>query len=253
MPVQPILSLHDVHKVYGKGTHQVQALQGVSLDVMPGEIFGVIGLSGAGKSTLIRCINLLERPQQGSVLIDGVDVTRLKGTSLRAVRRSIGMIFQHFNLLTNRTAAGNISFPMEIVRKPKEEREERVRELLDFVGLADKADRYPAELSGGEKQRVGIARALATQPRILLCDEATSALDPETTVSILNLLKSINQRMGLTIIMVTHQMQVVRSTCHRVAVLDHGHVAELGQVGEVFVNPQANMTRRLVREATAIA
>lgn len=253
MPAQAILSLHDVEKVYGKGANQVQALKGVSLDVRPGEIFGIIGLSGAGKSTLIRCINLLEKPQNGRILIDGTDVTHFTGSDLRSVRRSIGMVFQHFNLLTNRTAAENIAFPMEIVGKPAKERAERVRELLAFVGLTDKADRYPSELSGGEKQRVGIARALATEPRILLCDEATSALDPETTVSILNLLKSINQRLGLTILMVTHQMHVVRSTCHRVAVLDHGHVAEVGDVDQLFSNPQALPTRRLIQEAAAIA
>lgn len=249
----PMLRLENVQKTYGRGAKQVQALRGVSLDVLPGEIFGIIGLSGAGKSTLIRCINLLERPEQGTVLIDGIDVTGFSGRRLRSVRRSIGMIFQHFNLLANRTAAGNISFPMEIVGKPKKERARRVAELLEFVGLSHKADRYPAELSGGEKQRVGIARALATEPRILLCDEATSALDPETTVSILNLLRSINRSLGLTIVMVTHQMHVVRSTCHRVAVLDQGHVVEVGPVDEVFANPQATMTRRLLKEATAIA
>lgn len=253
MPTQPILSLHGIEKAYGKGAKQVQALQGVSLDVHPGEIFGIIGLSGAGKSTLIRCINLLERPQAGSVLIDGVDVTTYSGRELRVVRRSIGMVFQHFNLLTNRTAAGNVAFPMEIIGIPAKERHQRALELLAFVGLSDKADRYPSELSGGEKQRVGIARALATEPRILLCDEATSALDPETTASILRLLQSINKRLGLTILMVTHQMHVVRSICHRVAVLDRGHVAEVGSVTELFENPQAMATRRLVQEATAIA
>lgn len=253
MPVQPILSLQDVTKVYGRGAKQVQALQGVSLDVYKGEIFGIIGLSGAGKSTLIRCINLLERPQEGRVLIEGVDVTHFKGRALRSVRRSIGMVFQHFNLLTNRTAAGNVMFPMEIVGVSKAERKARAEELLAFVGLSDKADRYPSELSGGEKQRVGIARALATEPRILLCDEATSALDPETTVSILNLLRDINRRLGLTIVMVTHQMHVVRSVCHRVAVLDHGSVAEVGPVADLFANPQATTTRRLVQEAAAIA
>ena len=167
----------------------MQALRGVSIDVMPGEIFGIIGLSGAGKSTLIRCINLLERPQAGRVYIDGVDVTDYKGKALRTVRRHIGMVFQHFNLLTNRTALANVTFPMEIVGIPQNERERRGLELLEFVGLREKAHRYPAELSGGEKQRVGIARALATEPRILLCDEPTSALDPETTTSFLNLLQ----------------------------------------------------------------
>jgi len=252
-PPRPILSLRDVEKTYGRGKKQVDALRGVSLDVFPGEIFGVIGPSGAGKSTLIRCINLLERPEKGQVLIDGVDVTNFDGRRLREVRRSIGMVFQHFNLLTNRTAAGNVAFPMEILGVPKVQRAERVKQLLAFVGLEDKADRYPSELSGGEKQRVGIARALATEPRILLCDEATSALDPDTTVSILNLLRSINQRLGLTIVMVTHQMHVVRAICDRVAVLDHGRVAEVGTVSELFSNPQTSATRRLVGEAVGFA
>lgn len=253
MPEQPILSLQGIEKTYGKGERAVNALKGVSLDVYAGEIFGIIGPSGAGKSTLIRCINLLESPQAGRVLIDGVDVTGFRGRRLREVRRSIGMVFQHFNLLTNRTAAGNVSFPMEIVGTPRSERAERVRELLSIVGLDGKADRYPSQLSGGEKQRVGIARALATRPRILLCDEATSALDPETTVSILNLLKSINQRFGLTIVMVTHQMHVVRAICQRVAVLDQGCVVEVGPVSELFSNPQAVATRRLIQEAAGIA
>jgi len=253
LPEQPILSLREIEKIYGKNGKEVHALRGVSLDVFPGEIFGIIGPSGAGKSTLIRCINLLEAPQSGRVLIDGVDVTNYRGRKLREVRRNIGMVFQHFNLLTNRTAAGNVSFPMEIVGVPKAERIRRVNELLSFVGLQDKAERYPAELSGGEKQRVGIARALAMQPRILLCDEATSALDPETTVSILNLLKSINQRFGLTIVMVTHQMHVVRAVCQRVAVLDQGKVVEVGPVSQLFSNPQAVATRRLIQEAAEIA
>ncbi len=253
MPEQPILSLREIEKIYGKNGKEVHALRGVSLDVFPGEIFGIIGPSGAGKSTLIRCINLLEAPQSGRVLIDGADVTNYRGRKLREVRRNIGMVFQHFNLLTNRTAAGNVSFPMEIVGVPKAERIRRVNELLSFVGLQDKAERYPAELSGGEKQRVGIARALAMQPRILLCDEATSALDPETTVSILNLLKSINQRFGLTIVMVTHQMHVVRAVCQRVAVLDQGKVVEVGPVSQLFSNPQAVATRRLIQEAAEIA
>jgi ABC-type metal ion transport system, ATPase component len=253
LPEQPILSLREIEKIYGKNGKEVHALRGVSLDVFPGEIFGIIGPSGAGKSTLIRCINLLEAPQSGRVLIDGADVTNYRGRKLREVRRNIGMVFQHFNLLTNRTAAGNVSFPMEIVGVPKAERIRRVNELLSFVGLQDKAERYPAELSGGEKQRVGIARALAMQPRILLCDEATSALDPETTVSILNLLKSINQRFGLTIVMVTHQMHVVRAVCQRVAVLDQGKVVEVGPVSQLFSNPQAVATRRLIQEAAEIA
>ncbi len=250
---QPILSLRDVEKTYGRGNKQVDALRGVTLDVYPGEIFGIIGPSGAGKSTLIRCINLLERPEKGQIFIDGVDVTGFRGRRLREVRRNIGMVFQHFNLLSNRTAAGNVAFPMEIVGIPKGERARRVAQLLAFVGLEEKADRYPSELSGGEKQRVGIARALAMEPRILLCDEATSALDPDTTVAILNLLKSINQRLGLTIVMVTHQMHVVRSICHRVAVIDQGRIAEVGPVMELFSNPRATATRRLVGEAAGIA
>lgn len=248
-PIEPILRLDNVEKVYGRGAKQVQALRGVSVDVMPGEIFGIIGLSGAGKSTLIRCINLLERPHAGRVFIDGVDVTDYKGAALRTMRRHIGMVFQHFNLLTNRTALGNVSFPMEIVGVPAAERERRGLELLNFVGLQDKAHRYPAELSGGEKQRVGIARALATEPRILLCDEPTSALDPQTTKSFLNLLKDINRRLGLTIVMVTHQMQVVQEVCSRVAVLDQGRVAELGTVDKVFNNPETAAALRLVKEA----
>lgn len=245
----PMLRLENVHKTYGRGAGQVQALRGVSIDVMPGEIFGIIGLSGAGKSTLIRCINLLERPQSGRVYIDGVDVTDFKGKALRTVRRHIGMVFQHFNLLTNRTALANVTFPMEIVGVPRQERERRALELLEFVGLRAKAHRFPAELSGGEKQRVGIARALATEPRILLCDEPTSALDPETTTSFLNLLKDINRRLGLTIVMVTHQMHVVRAVCGRVAVLDQGRVAELGTVSQVFDAPRTEAARRLVKEA----
>lgn len=248
-PKQPILRLENVEKVYGRGAKQVQALRGVSLDVMPGEIFGIIGLSGAGKSTLIRCINLLERPQAGRVFIDGVDVTDYKGAALRTMRRHIGMVFQHFNLLTNRTALANVCFPMEIVGVPAAERERRGLELLNFVGLKEKAHRYPAELSGGEKQRVGIARALATEPRILLCDEPTSALDPQTTKSFLNLLKDINRRLGLTIVMVTHQMHVVQEVCGRVAVLDQGRVAELGTVDQVFNNPETPAAVRLVKEA----
>ncbi|HLT58916.1 MAG TPA: methionine ABC transporter ATP-binding protein [Limnochordales bacterium] len=245
----PMLRLVNVEKTYGRGANRVQALRGVSLEVMRGEIFGIIGLSGAGKSTLIRCINLLERPQAGRVYIDGVDVTDYKGRALRTVRRHIGMVFQHFNLLTNRTALGNVTFPMEIVGVPRRERERRALELLEFVGLREKAHRYPAELSGGEKQRVGIARALATEPRLLLCDEPTSALDPETTAAFLNLLKDINRRLGLTIVMVTHQMHVVRAVCSRVAVLDQGRVAELGPVVQVFDAPQTEAARRLVKEA----
>lgn len=243
-----ILRLDDVHKTYGNGSERVHALRGVSLNIRHGEIFGVIGVSGAGKSTLIRCINLLERPQAGRVLIADVDVTDYKGQALRSMRRRIGMVFQHFNLLTNRTALANVAFPMEIVGVPAPERRARALELLSFVGLSGKADRYPAQLSGGEKQRVGIARALATEPRLLLCDEPTSALDPQTTVSILKLLRSINERLGLTIVMVTHQMHVVRALCGRMAVLDAGLVAESGTVADVFANPRTDAARRMVKD-----
>lgn len=243
-----ILRLDGLHKTYGNGSGRVHALRGVSLDIHQGEIFGIIGVSGAGKSTLIRCINLLERPERGRIFIDDVDVTDFKGSSLRTMRRSIGMVFQHFNLLTNRTAWANVAFPMEIVGVPAAKRRQRALELLSFVGLAEKADRYPAQLSGGEKQRVGIARALATEPRLLLCDEPTSALDPQTTVSILKLLRSINERLGLTVIMVTHQMHVVRALCGRMAVLDEGRVAEEGAVADVFANPRTEAARRMVKD-----
>ncbi|HET8726063.1 MAG TPA: methionine ABC transporter ATP-binding protein [Alphaproteobacteria bacterium] len=232
----------------GTGAHTgtVQALEDVSLTVERGEIFGVIGRSGAGKSTLIRLINLLERPTRGRVLVDGKDMTALDESGLRAARREIGMIFQHFNLLSSRTVARNVALPLELAGKSRREIAAEVEPLLELVGLADKRDRYPAELSGGQKQRVGIARALASRPKVLLSDEATSALDPETTASILSLLADINQRLGLTIVVITHEMDVIKRIAHRVAVLDHGRVVEKGDVYDVLTRPESELTRRLV-------
>ena len=222
---------------------RVIALENVNLHVKRGEVFGIIGPSGAGKSTLLRCINMLERPTQSSITIDGTEVTGLKGRDLRIIRRQMGMIFQHFNLLSSRTTYRNIAFPLEISGVSDYETKERVEQLLALVGLEDKAKAYPSELSGGQKQRVGIARALATNPKILLCDEATSALDPRTTRSILGLLKSINKEYGLTIVMVTHQVEAVKQACHSVAVIERGKVVEQGRTEELFSRPGTETTR----------
>lgn len=239
----PVVRLRDVSRRFGG----VLALDGVSFDVDAGEIVGIIGRSGAGKSTLIRCLNGLERPDLGSVEINGEDITRLDERGLRHLRRRIGMIFQHFNLLSAKTVAQNVALPLRIDGRPRAERDRRVAELLDLVGLAGKADAFPARLSGGQKQRVGIARALAASPSLLLSDEATSALDPETTRSILALLRQINRRFGLTIVLITHDMAVVRAIADRVLVLDQGRVVEQGTVREVFAAPQATVTRSLLQ------
>ena len=223
-------------------------LRGVSLEVRRGEIFGVIGRSGAGKSTLVRCVNLLERPTSGRVRVGGREMTALDGAALHEARRHIGMIFQHFNLLASRTVLGNVALPLELAGRSREECRREARPLLDVVGLAPLADRFPAELSGGQKQRVGIARALASRPEVLLCDEATSALDPETTQSILALLKDVQGRLGLTVVLITHEMSVIQAVCDRVAVLDHGRVMEQGPVFEVFTGARSEVTRGLVRE-----
>jgi D-methionine transport system ATP-binding protein len=247
-----MIKLQDVTKVFSgrAGSRPVKALDGITLSVAAGEVFGIIGPSGAGKSTLIRVVNLLERPSSGRVEVGGVDITDLKGKSLRAARRGIGMIFQHFNLLSSRTVFGNVALPLELVGVPAAEIEQKVSQLLDLVGLADKRDRYPVELSGGQKQRVGIARALATDPKVLLCDEATSALDPETTRSILRLLADINKRLGLTILLITHEMSVVTEICRRVAVMESGRFIEQGDVLDVFVHPRTPTGRALVTTAT---
>ena len=250
--MEPIEELRGLSKTFGAGAEQVAALQQVSLAVEPGEIFGIIGLSGAGKSTLVRCINLLERPDEGQVLFHGQDLTAMSTKQLRQVRRKISMIFQSFNLLEQRTALDNICFPLELEGVPKAKAKQRARELLEIVGLPDKAKAYPVQLSGGQKQRIAIARALASDPEVLLCDEATSALDPQTTNSILNLLQTISRERGITVILITHQMSVIEQICNRVAILDSGVVAEIGDVEQVFSNPQSAAGRRLVSPDVAL-
>jgi len=235
------------------GAAEVTALDAVTLDVAPGSITGIIGRSGAGKSTLLRTINGLDKPSDGRVLVDGIDVGLLDPAGLRALRREIGMIFQHFALLSSRTVFGNIALPLELAGTPRAEIARRVDELVDLVGLADKRGRYPAELSGGQKQRVGIARALATRPRVLLSDEATSALDPETTQSILALLEHINALTGVTVVLITHEMHVIKEICDSVAVIEAGRIIETGDVYEVFARPRAETTRSFVASVTGAA
>ena len=242
-----VIQLNDIHKTYQGETGSLEALRGVSVHVREGEIFGVIGKSGAGKSTLIRCINMLERPTRGSVVVDGEELTSMPERQLRESRKKIGMIFQHFNLLSSRTVFDNVAFPLELAGKSAAEIAAAVNPLLELVGLADKKSQYPAQLSGGQKQRVGIARALANNPKVLLCDEATSALDPQTPHSILALLKDINQRFGLTIVIITHEMQVIKEICDRVAVIENGLIIEEGSVVDLFVRPQAPTTKEFIR------
>ena len=244
-----MIEFQRLHKSYAVAGRAVSALQPLDLTIEAGEVFGIIGHSGAGKSTLIRMINRLEEPSGGRLLIGCEDVTALDADGLRALRRRIGMIFQHFNLLSSRTVAGNVAFPLELAGTPKAEIDARVAELLQTVGLEAHAQKYPAQLSGGQKQRVGIARALATRPQILLCDEATSALDPQTTASVLSLLSKINRELGLTIVLITHEMDVIRRVCDRVAVLDAGQMVETGPVTRVFLHPQHPTTRRFVSES----
>lgn len=241
-----MIKLTNITKVFQQGQRQIKALSDVSLHVPAGQIYGVIGSSGAGKSTLIRCVNLLERPTSGTVLIGDQDMTALSESALTKARRQIGMIFQHFNLLSSRTVAGNIALPLELDNTPRDEITRRVSELLDLVGLSDKKDAYPANLSGGQKQRVAIARALASNPQVLLCDEATSALDPATTRSILELLKDINRRLGLTILLITHEMDVVKRICDQVAVISDGQLIEQGTVGEVFSHPKTPLAQQFI-------
>ena len=249
--MEPIIEIKNLTKTFGSGENQVEALRDVNISVESGEIFGIIGLSGAGKSTLVRCINLLERPNEGQVLFHGQNMMTMTDKQLRLQRRKITMIFQSFNLLEQRTALDNICFPLELVGTPRKEAVKRAKELLEIVGLPDKANAYPVQLSGGQKQRIAIARALATDPEVLLCDEATSALDPKTTDSILKLLQEINRERGITVIIITHQMSVIEQICHRVAILDHGDVAEIGKVVDVFHNPQSEAGRRLVSPEAA--
>ncbi len=241
-----MIQIKDVTKTFVGKDNKVEALKGISLDVHKGEIYGIIGMSGAGKSTLVRCLNFLERPTSGTVLIEGRDLSEMKNDELRKTRTQIAMIFQHFNLLMQRTVIDNICFPMEIIKKSKKEAQERAKELLEIVGLSEKAESYPAQLSGGQKQRVAIARALATNPKILLCDEATSALDPTTTKAILALLKEINEKYGITIVIITHEMSVVQEICSHVAIIDDGVLAETGRVEEVFQKPKSKAAKKLM-------
>jgi len=241
-----MIVLNDISVDFGSGATKVQAVDHVSLSVKPGEVFGIVGSSGAGKSTLLRTINLLERPSGGQVKVDGVDITHFSNAQLRLERQRIGMIFQHFNLMHTRTVFDNVAFALHIAHKTNKEIHQRVPELLSLVGLSDKADAFPAQLSGGQKQRVGIARAVANRPHILLCDEPTSALDLETSASILQLLKQINERLNITIVLISHEMNVIKSICTRVAVMDHGRVVEEGDVFDIFATPQQEFTRQLV-------
>ena len=241
-----MIEIKDLTKEIQTADGTVEALGNVYLNIQDGDIYGIIGMSGAGKSTLVRCINMLERPTKGQVLIDGQDIAKLSDKELRAVRRDVTMIFQGFNLLMQRTCLKNICFPLELIGMDKEKAKKRALELLDVVGLPDKANAYPAQLSGGQQQRIAIARALATDPKVLLCDEATSALDPKTTHAILELIRDINQRLGITVIIITHQMSVVEEICNRVAILDSGSVVEEGVVSEVFSSPKSKAAKRLV-------
>lgn len=248
-----MIQIENLSKTYKTSAGGFTALSDVNLTVNDGEIFGIIGLSGAGKSTLVRCINFLEVPTSGKVIIDGDEMGTLSKKQLLIKRRSIGMIFQGFNLLEQRTVLKNICFPLEIAKVPKEQAVKRARELLELVGLADKESSYPSQLSGGQKQRVAIARALAAETKYLLCDEATSALDPDTTRSILDLLKKVNKELGVTIIVITHEMKVIESICDRAAVLDGGNVAELAPVSELFANPKSDIARKLILPAVNTA
>jgi D-methionine transport system ATP-binding protein len=241
-----MIEIKNVTKIYSTKRKQVVGVDNVSLTIQDGEIFGIIGYSGAGKSSLLRCLNLLERPTSGQIIIDGVDLTTLNNKQLRQARLKIGMIFQHFYLVSSKTVFENVAFALKAAKKPKEEIEKRVNELLEMVGLSDKRDAYPSQLSGGQKQRVGIARALANDPTVLLCDEATSALDPSTTKSILTLLKKINRELGITIVLITHEMEVVKDICDRVAVMQNGKIIELGTVYDIFTNPKEELTKSFI-------
>ncbi|WP_078544161.1 methionine ABC transporter ATP-binding protein [Litchfieldia alkalitelluris] len=245
-----MIKLSNVSKIYESKNNKVTAVNDINLNVNSGEIFGIIGYSGAGKSTLIRLLNGLETPTNGTIDVAGHNITKANSTSLRKARREISMIFQHFNLLWSRTVRENIAFPLEINGVPKKKRLQRVDELIKLVGLEGRENAYPSQLSGGQKQRVGIARALANNPKVLLCDEATSALDPQTTDSILELLVDINERLGLTIVLITHEMHVIRKICHRVAVMDSGAIVEQGEVLEVFKKPKQPITKRFVQQVT---
>lgn len=247
-----MISIKSLKKIFTSDKKKLTAVDDLTLDIKEGEIFGVIGYSGAGKSTFIRMLNRLEEPTAGAITINGKEITALNKKELRVARQQIGMIFQHFNLLWSRTVKDNIAFPLEIAGVPSEERTRRVQELIDLVGLSGRENAYPSQLSGGQKQRVGIARALANRPKVLLCDEATSALDPETTNSILDLLVDINKKFGLTIILITHEMHVIRKICNRVAVMENGKIVEQGDVLDVFLHPKQNVTKRFVEQVMGV-
>ena len=241
-----MIKLQSIEKIYDTPSGKIHALKGIDLEIARGEIYGIIGLSGAGKSTLVRCINMLERPTAGKVFVDGQDMTTLTESELRTARKSIGMIFQHFNLLSSATVYDNIAFPLKLSGTNSADIKKKVEPLLELVGLKDKANQYPSQLSGGQKQRVGIARALTNDPKVLLCDEATSALDPQTTKSILALIKDINQKLSLTVVVITHEMQVIKDICDKVAVISDGVIAERGSVLDVFTNPQHRITKEFI-------
>ena len=241
-----MIELTHISKDFASGGRTVHAVQDVSLSIGKGEIFGIIGFSGAGKSTLVRCINLLERPTSGSVTVDGKEMTALSARELRQARKKIGMIFQHFNLMPSRTVFGNVAYPLRGSGLSREQIADKVHRLLELVGIGDKAEAYPKQLSGGQKQRVAIARALANDPNVLLCDEATSALDPQTTKAILRLLKNLNENLGITVVIITHEMAVVKEICDRVAVMEHGRVVEQGEVFNVFADPRQEITRSFI-------
>ena len=247
-----MIKLENIDVTFKQGVKVVNAVKNVSLHVEPGDIYGIIGYSGAGKSTLVRTINLLQRPTSGNVEVNGVDLLKLKPNELRDARKKIGMIFQHFNLMNTLSVFDNVAFPLKKSGKTKSEIEEKVLSLLELVGLEDKVNSYPRQLSGGQKQRVAIARALANDPDVLLCDEATSALDPKTTYSILELLKKVNEQLGITIVIITHEMQVVKEICNKVAVMEDGEVIEQGTVLDIFTNPQRNLTKDFIDTATHI-
>lgn len=242
-----MIRLENVSKTFTDSNKEVHAVNNVSLTINDGDIFGIIGFSGAGKSTLVRCINLLEKPTDGKVFVDDAEITVLSGKELRKARKKIGMIFQHFNLMPSRTIFGNVAYPLRGSGLSKEEIREKVHHLLELVGISEKENAFPSQLSGGQKQRVAIARALANDPNILLCDEATSALDPQTTKSILKLLQQLNQTLGITVVVITHEMAVVKEICNRVAVMDHGDVVEEGEVFHVFASPKEPLTRSFIK------
>lgn len=242
-----MITLQNISKTFIDGGKEVQAVKDVNLTIHDGDIFGIIGFSGVGKSTLVRCINLLERPTSGTVTVDDKEITALSAKELRKARKKIGMIFQHFNLMPSRTIFGNVAYPLKGSGLSKQEIADKVHNLLDLVGISEKENAYPSQLSGGQKQRVAIARALANDPKILLCDEATSALDPQTTKSILKLLQKVNETLGITIVVITHEMDVVKEICNRVAVMDHGNVVEEGEVFSIFATPQNKVTRDFIK------